>query len=79
MTSLYEQVGGQAFFDELVERFYIGVDTDPVLRPLYPEDLAEPKRHLAMFLGQYWGGPPPTTRSAATPAYGCATRRLRSA
>jgi hemoglobin len=28
-----------------------------VLRPLYPSDLAESKRHLALFLMQYFGGP----------------------
>jgi hemoglobin len=28
-----------------------------VLRPMYPEDLTESKRHLALFLEQYWGGP----------------------
>ena len=39
-------------------RFYAGVATDPVLRPLYPDDLAEPARRLAGFLAQYWGGPP---------------------
>ncbi len=57
MTSLYERVGGQQWFDDLVERFYEGVEGDPVLRPMYPEDLTEAKRHLALFLGQYWGGP----------------------
>jgi hemoglobin len=41
----------------LVDRFYEGVATDPVLRPMYPEDLAESKEHLALFLAQYWGGP----------------------
>ena len=55
--TLYDRVGGQAWFDALVERFYEGVETDPVLRPLYPEDLEPGKRHLALFLGQYWGGP----------------------
>ena len=55
--SLYERVGGQAWFDDLVERFYVGVESDPVLRPLYPEDLEPGKRHLALFFGQYWGGP----------------------
>ena len=30
---------------------------DPVLRPLYPEDMGPGERHLALFLGQYWGGP----------------------
>lgn len=57
VVSLYETLGGQPFFDELVDRFYRRVALDPVLRPLYPEDLTDPRRHLALFLGQYWGGP----------------------
>ena len=28
-----------------------------MLRPLYPDDLSGPRRHLALFLQQYWGGP----------------------
>ena len=54
---MYERAGGQPWFDALVERFYEGVEADPVLRPLYPEDLEPGKRHLALFLAQYWGGP----------------------
>ena len=54
---MYERVGGTSFFMDLVERFYEGVAGDPVLRPLYPDDLAGPKEHLALFLVQYWGGP----------------------
>jgi hemoglobin len=57
-TSIYEQVGGSEFFVELVERFYQFVEVDPVLRPLYPQDLNPGKAHLAAFLSQYWGGPP---------------------
>ncbi len=53
----YERWGGEEFFIALVERFYAGVAVDPLLRPLYPDDLSEPKAHLALFLGQYWGGP----------------------
>ncbi len=53
----YERWGGEEFFTSLVERFYAGVAVDPLLRPMYPDDLAEPKAHLAMFLMQYWGGP----------------------
>lgn len=56
-TSLYDRVGGQPFFTSLVDHFYQGIETDPVLRPLYPADLDPPKRHLALFLTQYWGGP----------------------
>ncbi len=57
MDTLFDRVGGEQFFIELVDRFYLGVAGDPLLRPLYPEDLAEPKHHLALFLSQYWGGP----------------------
>jgi hemoglobin len=57
-VSVYEAVGGDPFFVELVDRFYRGVQTDLLLRPLYPADLTEPKAHLAGFLAQYWGGPP---------------------
>ena len=54
---MYERVGGDAFFRVLVDRFYAGVEADPVLRPLYPDDLEGPKEHLRLFLVQYWGGP----------------------
>ena len=56
-VTLYEAVGGLPFFEALVERFYDGVEGDEVLRPLYPEDLGPSRRHLALFLAQYWGGP----------------------
>ena len=56
--SLYEAAGGMPFFEALVERFYAGVATDRILRPLYPEaDLAGAQRRLTLFLAQYWGGP----------------------
>ena len=56
-ATLYDRVGGQTFFDELVERFYGEVESDLILRPMYPDELTESRRHLALFLGQYWGGP----------------------
>lgn len=56
-TTLFDHVGGQPFFDDLVDRFYDGVETDPPLRAMYPEDLDPGKRALALFLGQYFGGP----------------------
>ena len=55
-VSVHQAVGGDEFFVELVERFYAGVAEEPLLRPMYPEDLTEPKRHLAGFLIQFWGG-----------------------
>ena len=58
-STVYDAVGGQAFFDRLVDRFYDGVESDDVLLPLYPDpdDLQGARRRLAMFLAQYWGGP----------------------
>jgi hemoglobin len=57
--TVYDAAGGMPFFDALVERFYEGVATDPVLLRLYPEphDLSRARRKLALFLAQYWGGP----------------------
>src|SRR5579859_418451 len=55
--TLYARVGGEPFFTALVERFYSGVEGDPIVRSLYPDDLEPSKRHLALFLVQYWGGP----------------------
>jgi hemoglobin len=58
VDALFDRVGGESFFVDLIDRFYLGVAGDPLLRPLYPDDLAEPAQHLALFLMQYWGGPP---------------------
>jgi len=55
--TLYDQVGGQPFFDRLVDAFYVSVEASELLRSMYPEDLTESKRSLALFLAQYWGGP----------------------
>ncbi len=57
-VSPYDVLGGAQTFRRLVDRFYAGVATDPVLRPLYPEDdLGPAAERLRMFLEQYWGGP----------------------
>jgi hemoglobin len=58
VDALFARVGGEQFFVDLVDLFYIGVAGDPLLRPLYPDDLVESRHHLALFLMQYWGGPP---------------------
>jgi hemoglobin len=56
--SFYEAVGGEETFRRLVHRFYQGVETDPVLRPMYPsKNLELAEEHLRLFLIQYWGGP----------------------
>jgi hemoglobin len=54
--SVFERLGGVEAFVELVDRFYGRVAEDPLLRPMYPEDLEPGKEGLALFLAQYWGG-----------------------
>lgn len=57
-VTFFEAVGGEETFRRLVHRFYEGVATDPLLRPLYPgEDLGPAEERLRLFLMQYWGGP----------------------
>ncbi|GAA0487552.1 globin [Streptomyces stramineus] len=55
--TFYEQVGGEKTFRRLVHRFYQGIAEDPLLRPMYPEDLGPAEERMALFLMQYWGGP----------------------
>ena len=55
--SIYERAGGQETFFRLCANFYGGVAEDPVLRPLYPDDLKHSAWWLALFLIQYCGGP----------------------
>ena len=58
VASVYDAAGGEPTFRRLVNRFYAGVATDPVLRPVYPEeDLSDAADRLTLFLIQYWGGP----------------------
>jgi hemoglobin len=55
--SFYDDIGGADTFRRLVDAFYRGVEDDPVLRPMYPDDLGPARDRLRMFLEQYWGGP----------------------
>ena len=56
-VTVFEAVGGTPFFTALVDRFYERVETDELLRPMYPNDLTGAKERLTLFLVQYWGGP----------------------
>lgn len=66
--TVYEAAGGEATFRLLVERFYSGVASDPLLRPLYPDaDLSSAAERLTLFLIQYWGGPDTYSRTRGHP------------
>lgn len=57
-SSFYDEIGGEPTIRAIVHRFYEGVATDPVLKPMYPEeDLGPAEDRLALFMMQYWGGP----------------------
>ncbi len=48
---------GDAGFRALVDNFYRRVEADPILRPLFPADLAEGRERQYLFLRQVFGGP----------------------
>jgi hemoglobin len=56
-ASFFVAVGGEPTFRRLVNAFYAGIAEDPVLRPMYPEDLGPAADRMTLFLMQYWGGP----------------------
>lgn len=57
VAQIYKELGAtDEPFLRLVDEFYSRVETDSVLRPLYPADLTDSKRHLALFLIQRCGG-----------------------
>ncbi|BCM91902.1 group 2 truncated hemoglobin GlbO [Abditibacteriota bacterium] len=56
-ATIYDLAGGQEPLMRMVAHFYRGVESDSVLRPLYPEDLRESAWWTALFIIQYCGGP----------------------
>jgi hemoglobin len=66
-ANVFAFVGGVETFRQIVEAFYRGVETDPVLRPMYPEELEESREHLALFLAQFFGGPKTYSESRGHP------------
>jgi hemoglobin len=66
-ANVYAFVGGMQTFRRLVDAFYRGVEADPLLRPMYPAELEEPREHLALFLAQFFGGPRTYSESRGHP------------
>lgn len=57
LSSVYDMIGSEEPFRQLVEAFYSKVEQDPILRPMFPENLEAGKRWQFLFLVQYFGGP----------------------
>lgn len=55
--SIYENLGGADAIRKLVEAFYPKVQENPLLGPLFPEDIHPVMEKQYMFLTQFFGGP----------------------
>jgi hemoglobin len=55
--TIYDQIGGEPTLRRLVDAFYTRVAADPLLRPMFSDDLDESKRRQFLFLVQFFGGP----------------------
>ncbi|MCT1904029.1 globin [Oceanobacillus sojae] len=55
--TVYNGIGGYKKVEEIVETFYGYVKQNPVLIPLFPEDLTETMHKQKLFLIQFFGGP----------------------
>jgi len=71
-ATLYEAIGGAEAVRSLVEKFYPKVQADPLLSPLFPEDINPVMEKQYQFLTQFFGGP-----SLYSDAYGHPMMRAR--
>jgi hemoglobin len=70
--TLYEAIGGAETIRKIVEAFYPKVQADPLIGPLFPEDIKPVMEKQFMFLSQFFGGP-----SLYSDAYGHPMMRAR--
>jgi hemoglobin len=57
MKSVYEWAGGDAAFQRLTTVFYGHVAQDPLLAPVFAGMDAQHAKHVALWLGEVFGGP----------------------
>ncbi|MCG7410420.1 globin [Paenibacillus sp. ACRRX] len=55
--TIYEAIGGEQTVRRMVEAFYPRVQAEPLLAPLFPEDITPVMEKQFMFLTQFFGGP----------------------
>lgn len=60
-------IGGEETIRKIVETFYPKVQADPLLAPLFPEDIRPVMEKQFMFLSQFFGGPPLYTEKYGHP------------
>jgi hemoglobin len=54
----FERIGGREVVERIVDAFYDGVEADPLLRPLFPEDMTAGRERQKAFLEEWLGGAP---------------------
>ncbi|MDF2669277.1 MAG: globin family protein, partial [Paenibacillus sp.] len=55
--TIYDAIGGESAVRLLVENFYPLVQKNPLIGPLFPEDITPVMEKQYMFLTQFFGGP----------------------
>jgi hemoglobin len=65
--SPYYLLGEREGIQKLVTTFYSLVSQDPLLSPLFPNDLTETAHKQTQFLSQFFGGPPLYTEEHGHP------------
>jgi hemoglobin len=58
IPTLYQWAGGAEALRRLTETFYDAVETDTVLAPVFAHMGPEHREHVAIWLGEVFGGPP---------------------
>ncbi len=56
--TLYEAIGGEETIRKLVANFYPRIAKDPLMSPIFPEDLTPVEQKQFLFLTQFTGGEP---------------------
>lgn len=65
--NFFEELGGEAGITRLVNVFYDLIEQNPVLRPLFPQDMTEARQKQALYFIQHFGGPDHYTRQHGKP------------
>ncbi len=55
-TTYFDRIGEENL-RKLIHDFYENIASDPVMRPMYPMNLAPAEERLYLFMQQYLGGP----------------------
>lgn len=57
IPTLYEWIGGTEALEKLTTIFYARVAEDPLLAPIFAQMGSDHPRHVALFIGEVFGGP----------------------